>query len=379
MLALANVLINGLKSTGGGGEVILNNYLALLNICRNSNRYVVLVPSESRYWQYASNRISIVSAKDIWKRNVSFPILYGSIIPTILKRYRIDSIFNFGDVVFRTRVPQLYLFDWPYAVYPDSVVWDRMDLRSYLYRKIKLAMFKRNLRWATIVIAQTTAIKKRLEALHGLKNVVVIPNAVSLDNVSGGRAFDFNLPKEKIKLLYLTYYYTHKNLEIFIPLALEIRKRKLDYLIVTTLEEDQHAKAKAFLMAIRQYDLGGIIQNIGHVQMEHVPSLYRQIDGMLMPTLLESYGLPYVEAMFHNVPILTSDLDFARVVCGDAGFYFNPLDVDDILNSIKLAFENERLKNKKREAGRIRVERLANWQQVFVQYQELLNGMSSLE
>jgi len=144
-------------------------------------------------------------------------------------------------------------------------------------------------------------------------------------------------------LLYLTYYYTHKNLEIFIPLAQKIKKAKLDYKIIITIAENQHPSAKKFLEDVSKYKLQDVIYNIGPVNFDEISSLYAQCDAFIMPTLLESFGLTYVEAMYFKLPILTSDRDFARVLCKDSAFYFDPLNADDILHTIKMAFSNHTL------------------------------------
>lgn len=63
-------------------------------------------------------------------------------------------------------------------------------------------------------------------------------------------------------------------------------------------------------------------------------------DALLMPSLLESFSGTYLEAMHFGLPILTSDLDFAREVCHDAALYFDPWDTASIRDAI-LRVKNE--------------------------------------
>jgi glycosyltransferase involved in cell wall biosynthesis len=56
---------------------------------------------------------------------------------------------------------------------------------------------------------------------------------------------------------------------------------------------------------------------------------------LFLPTLLESFGNIYLEAMSLGVPILTSDRDFARWVCGESALFFDPLSAYSIVESIK--------------------------------------------
>ena len=106
--------------------------------------------------------------------------------------------------------------------------------------------------------------------------------------------------------------------------------------------------------------------------MDNVPALYTQCDGLLMPTLLESFSGTYVEAMYHGIPIFTSDFDFAKVVCGNAAKYFNPFDVSDIIFQLNSVYTNNREKiNLKKEAN-ARLSSFSTWQEAYIQYQNVI-------
>ena len=94
-----------------------------------------------------------------------------------------------------------------------------------------------------------------------------------------------------------------------------------------------------------------------------------------LPSLLESFSGTYVEAMFHGKTILTSDFDFARDVCAQAAFYFDPLDPNSILSSIIRAFgDNEERMRRVREGTRRLTER-PEWRDVFDHHLALLDEM----
>ncbi len=375
---MRKIFINGFKSKTGGGKSILSNYINLLKTTQTSDKYIVLVPCKSEYNEFITENISIIELSKVCNKNIFSPIINHFILPRLIKKHNIDLIFNLGDIIIPTYVPQLYLFDWPYAVYPDSIVWQKMDFQDYVNRKIKLFFFRIYLKYASVVIAQTETMKNKLESIYGLKNLVIIPNAVSLENMNGGDFFDFSLPKDKIKFLYLTHYYVHKNIEIFLILARKIKAASLPYCLVVTLEPSQHKNAKQFLASVETEGLNDIIINVGAVSMPHVPSLYSQIDALLMPTLLESFSGTYVEAMFHEKTILTSSFDFAKDVCGAAAFYFDPVNVDSIFDTIQIAFTNDELRNDKINEGNRLLTNLPNWPKVFSLYQELFKTLDSL-
>ena len=54
-------------------------------------------------------------------------------------------------------------------------------------------------------------------------------------------------------------------------------------------------------------------------------------------------------------PILTSDLDFAHEVCGDAALYFNPTSPEAIAEAVNRVIENRELRRKLVGRGRERL------------------------
>ena len=64
----------------------------------------------------------------------------------------------------------------------------------------------------------------------------------------------------------------------------------------------------------------------GQVPREHLAILYQQAAAFVLPTVMETFGLIFVEAMASSVPVICADMGFAREVCGDAALYFPPGD-----------------------------------------------------
>lgn len=369
------IVLNALNAKSGGGKSILINFLKLLNASNLVDCFFVMTPCASDYKQYESEHVKIMDTPAWYSKSLLSPFVYCYRLPKLIRQIRPDVIFNMGDLVIRTKMPQVYLYDWPYAAYPESQVWKRMSFSDKFQKRIKRFFFKRNIGFASCVAAQTADMKKRLEHLYGLKNVKVVPNAVSLDNLAPKHTLEMALPKGN-RLLYLTYFYPHKNLEIFIPLAKLIQQQNLDFKLIVTLSPSQHSDAAAFLQTIEAEGLTNIIHNVGPVPMEQVPALYQACDGLLMPTLLESFSGTYVEAMFHEIPIFTSDLDFAHAVCAEAAFYFDPLNAKAILDTLKAAFDNAPLCSEKLQIGRDRLAQMPSWEAVFDQYLTILKGVA---
>ena len=65
---------------------------------------------------------------------------------------------------------------------------------------------------------------------------------------------------------------------------------------------------------------------IGRVNVAECPSLYEQCDMMFMPSLLECFTACYPEAMRMEKPIVTTDMAFAKGLCGNAACYYSAVD-----------------------------------------------------
>ncbi len=374
---MPNILVNGIKSKTGGGKSIFQTYLQMARSEESDRKYFVLTPDADEYASFANERMEIIDIPAFAKSNLAFPALYLFYFPDIIKKYGIDAILNYGDIVIPGKTPQLYNFDWPHAAYPSGAGWNSQSFADRVYSHIKLALFRHCLPDATVVMAQTEVMAGRLRQMYRLDNIEIVPNAVSLDNFQTREDHYFSLPADRTKLLYLTFYYPHKNIEMFIEVAKIIKAKCLPFCLITTLAPDQHPRAAEFLASIERNGLGEIIRNIGPVPMRHVAPLFEQCDGLLMPTLLESFSGSYVEAMFHRRPIFTSDLEFARGVCGDAAFYFDPLDAASIAHTVTQAYADPRGISDMVNRGSDRLSTMWNWNQVFARTQALLTQIST--
>lgn len=89
-------------------------------------------------------------------------------------------------------------------------------------------------------------------------------------------------------------------------------------------------------------DVRDSIIYIGKVDVSECPYLYEQCDIMFMPTLMECFTATYPEAMRMRVPIVTTDLEFARGLCGDAACYYSAIDAKAAAEAIhKVATQKE--------------------------------------
>lgn len=374
-------LINAVNLKYAGGLTVALNFLQCLRDMQEFSRHEfhVLAPPGANYEGIESSSIRV----EIVPERVASPIHRLYLDHLWLSR-RVsalypDVVFSMGNIALPTRRPQAVLFMFPYAIYPEErSVWRLLGPFRQLDYRLRNRVFARRLRFAQLVFPQTRTAEARLRRFYGSRvpRTSVVPAAYTSPSTEAEPAPA--LPSEPgcKYLLSLTRYYPHKNLEMLIPLALRLRQSGSNLRIVTTVDGSQCTGARNFIESVRKMDLTGWIVNIGTVPFRSVPALYERVHGLLLPTLLESFSSTYPDSMHFKRPIFTSDRDFARDVCGDAAFYFDPLDADSIFETLVRAFSDELCLKSKVEEGSRRMASFPDWPAVSLMYMKELERLA---
>lgn len=328
------VLAQGL-STAGGKSVGTNIISSLANV-RSSYEYLLILPDDQDYriLKYPDNAKTIFYASSSMIERIRFD---KYVLPKIIKEWGPDFIWGLGNMGL-TRPPckQAILLHKSQMVYPTKHRPKEFMSRRIVNLLIKYQL-KRSLSATQLVFCQTSVMKRRfIDVFDFAGKVEIMPNAVSktLGKVNYTYPDKLRLVKRKYKFFVLTRYYTHKNLELIIECFDKYRDELREISCVLTIAEDQHPRAGVLLDKIRRLGLQAAIINVGPVEQTELAGYYRFTDGLLLPTLLESFSGTYIEAMAFNRPILTSDLDFAKDVCGKAALYFNPWSIASLKDAM---------------------------------------------
>jgi glycosyltransferase involved in cell wall biosynthesis len=79
----------------------------------------------------------------------------------------------------------------------------------------------------------------------------------------------------------------------------------------------------------------------GYVINTDLPAIYSQCDVFLYPSLRESFGIPMLEAMSCNVPVITSNTSSMPEVSGGAAHIINPFNPEEITQGLIEILQNE--------------------------------------
>jgi len=149
---------------------------------------------------------------------------------------------------------------------------------------------------------------------------------------------------------------SHKNFGIIEGVVRYLHKIHPDFnvrFVLTFSEQNWHMPE----------DVRDSIEYIGKTDVSECPYLYEQADIMFMPTLLECFTATYPEAMRMEVPIVTTDLEFARGLCGEAASYYSALDAKAAAESIYKVATDKVYAHKLVVAGKEQLKKFDNYEQ----------------
>jgi len=284
---------------------------------------------------------------DSWWRALTM----RSQLTRIARQWQADVVFTvFGPALWRPELPHVagfangyYLFDNCRFI-RDHVKTDLLQrFRYYLRRALLLRQLRKE---ADHYWVETDYAQQRLcKELHiAPAKVSVIGNtfgswAASVERITRGQ------PHSPFRLLYLTAYYPHKNIEVIPRVIDELVRKGVQVQFVLTLPQDRFDQI--FTTPIQKaYTL-----NLGPQSPAVLASVYRDADAAFIPTLMETFSAAFPEAMKMQVPVLCSDIPAARSVCGEAASYFNPYDPVDIADKIQVLAADPALCQAYIEAG----------------------------
>jgi len=73
---------------------------------------------------------------------------------------------------------------------------------------------------------------------------------------------------------------------------------------------------------VEELGVGEYTRFLGYVPTTEIPILYQNAATFVLPTSMETFGHPFVEAMASGVPMICADTVIAREICGDVPLYF---------------------------------------------------------
>jgi glycosyltransferase involved in cell wall biosynthesis len=122
-------------------------------------------------------------------------------------------------------------------------------------------------------------------------------------------------------------------------------------LICTGAPKEAHADV---LAAIRRLRLEHTVRFLGYCPPTDMPGLYEGAAALVFPSLFEGFGLPLVEAMWCDCPIVCSNTTSLPEIAGDSALLIDPRSAEDLAHAINRVLTDDVLRRDLVERGRRR-------------------------
>lgn len=170
-------------------------------------------------------------------------------------------------------------------------------------------------------------------------------------------------------ILYVGTRRNHKNFDRFIQAFALLHNDFPEIKVVCTLLPFTVEEQKLFKRLGINHN---VIQFSANEEM--MSSLYRNALFFVFPSLYEGFGMPILEAMSYGCPVVLSNTSCFPEIAQKAGLYFEPTEIDDIYEKMKIMVSDAALRNYYIEEGYKRV-KCFSWERCAQQHIEVYKSL----
>lgn len=276
---------------------------------------------------------------------------YDVKVPGILKKYKADVFVSMdGYCSLHTKVPQcLVLHDLAFLHFPSAI-----NKTQLLYLKRYIPKF---LNKAASIATVSEFSKKDI-----IKQYAIEPAKIAI--VYNGVKDIFRPLNEDEKLHMKTKYtdgkeyfvYTgsihpRKNL-VHLLKAFSVFKKRQKTNMKLVLAGRLAWKYESFRENLKSYKYRDDVVMTGYVPDEELVKITGAAYGMIYPSLWEGFGVPVLEAMRGDVPVITSGSSAMSEIAKDAALYADPSSYTEFADQMMLLYKDENLRKELIVKGR---------------------------
>jgi len=112
---------------------------------------------------------------------------------------------------------------------------------------------------------------------------------------------------------------------------------------------------KSYFLEIEKFIKSNFIENqiliFSNLGSDNLPNLYRRAELYVFTSYYEVFGFTSLEAMSQKTPVVISNKSSLPEINGNAAIYFDPDDINEIVNSLKTVLTDKSLREKLIEEG----------------------------
>ena len=190
----------------------------------------------------------------------------------------------------------------------EFLIDKKFAMFSFLYKYI----YQINIQSNDYVIVQQNWLREKFQDFYKVKNCIVSHPIINIDTEKYNNTIKMNNYK---KFFYPSFPRVFKNFEIICEAVNKISSIYKDkFEIILTIDGSENEYAKKLYEKYKNIDN---IKFIGLQNRERVFELYKEVDCLIFPSKLETWGLPISEFKEFSKPMLLADLPYSHETLGD--------------------------------------------------------------
>lgn len=99
---------------------------------------------------------------------------------------------------------------------------------------------------------------------------------------------------------------------------------------------------KKVMEVVKRYGMEQRFFVFENLPFDALPSFYQMATAFCYPSIFEGFGIPIIEAMYSNIPVITSKGGVFGETGGEAAWYVDPLNGDEIAATLATVLESDR-------------------------------------
>lgn len=281
----------------------------------------------------------------LWK------LWYDVKVPSVLKKNNADIFFSCdGFCSLTAKIPQcLLIHDLSFLHYPSS-----MKRSHFLFYKHYTPKF---LQKAKRVVTVSEFSRKDILSQYKIDadKMDIVPNAVKevfhsiterekeevKAKLTGGREY----------FIYAGSIHPRKNLvNLLKAFSIFKKKQKSNWKLV--LAGRLAWKYKHFVESLKTYKYREDVVLTGYLEEKELARVISAAYCLIYPSLFEGFGVPVLEAINCQVPVITSGHSAMEEIAGDSALYINPGNHHDIAEKMQLLYKDENMRSQLIQKGK---------------------------
>jgi glycosyltransferase involved in cell wall biosynthesis len=368
------LLINAATLRGYGSGAVGRNVLTELARIEQGPHCTAWIPSA---WGWRKDQLG-----ERMKLHPTRPGFVGKLVAEnisirgALLRGEGDRLFSMGDTSLPLcTVPHLLLIHIPYLAY-SKPEWG-FEVPASFAAKLKLieTSFRATLPTVTAITVQTEHMKKRIASRwnYSEQKIHVVPSSIEPVEFERNAYFYRSQKKQQPYICYVASASPHKNHTVLAEMMAVLKSKGFDTPCRLTVRREE---VPSLVERARQLRVLSLFEFCGGLPPQQALEMMAGAVVMVMPSRLETFGLPFFEAMQLGCPLVISDLEFAREACADSALYAAADSGEDFAEKVAQVLQSHSFGKTLSAAGRKRFTRIYRpWSAIAGRYLKLLEEL----